>query len=594
MNPPKDHNSYPEPTSGPTSGVRTLGKLLSRADIARLRADLRAKGVRLVVCHGCFDIVHPGHVRHLRQAKSLGDALLVSVTADSLINKGQGRPLIPEELRAENLAALEFVDYVHIAAEPTAVELLEAAQPDVYVKGKEYERNRDPRFQAERAVVEKHGGRVVFSSGDVVFSSTALIAAMERSVDPYAQRLAELSRLDSLAGPALFSIISQMRGKRIVIVGEPIIDTYILCDRPEVAGESPIMTLRPLEARQYDGGAMVLARHAAALGAHATLVMPLPSDNSSLILRERLAAEGIDVVSLAVESPIPEKQRFLVGAQKMMKVDLLERYVLDAQQQDRFAALAAEVAGSSLSAHADAAIIADFGLGLFTPRSLTRACQAIRPNVGVLSGDVSGKRSSLRAFRDMDLLSPSESELRDAVHSHAEGLGMVAWSLMNETRTRHLCVTMGADGLICFDRLHTGVATEAASSQNHASEQSASDQGQWQRRLTSAHVPALCPIALDPLGCGDALLATMTLAFAAGATSVQASFLGACAAATQVQRLGNTPITSDDIRKCIARVHASHLTYAPEQAQAVHTILGVMNENASAHAPVLRSQTRAS
>src|SRR5277367_4270541 len=137
-----------------------------------LRAQARLNGKNFVHCLGCFDIVHPGHIMHLQYARSLGDILVVSVSADSQVNKGVDRPLIPDDLRAASLAALECVDWVYVSPDPTAVELLERLRPDVYVKGQEYETNRDPRFLAERQAVERNGGRVVFSSGDVVYSST--------------------------------------------------------------------------------------------------------------------------------------------------------------------------------------------------------------------------------------------------------------------------------------------------------------------------------------------------------------------------------------------------------------------------------------
>ncbi len=235
----------------------TVPKILSLPQLLSLRTQLRSEGTRLVQCHGCFDIVHPGHIRHLRQARTLGDRLLVSITGDSGINKGLGRPLIPEDLRAENLAALDCVDYVYIDTSPTALELLTAVQPDVYVKGKEYENNNDPRFAAERASVERAGGRVVFSSGDIVFSSTALIAALEQSSqNPYHQRLSELGRDPRLTPSTVSSLLSTFAGKRITVIGESIIDTYIMCAQPRIASESPVMTLRPIEARQYDGGAV--------------------------------------------------------------------------------------------------------------------------------------------------------------------------------------------------------------------------------------------------------------------------------------------------------------------------------------------------
>ena len=144
---------------------------------------MRTAGRRVVQCHGCFDIVHPGHVRRLRWARAQADALLITITSDRGINKGPGRRLIPHDLRAENLASLDTVDAVHIVHEPTAEGILKAAEPDIYVRGREYETNDDPRFAAERDTVQSAGGRVVFSSGNIVFSSSALIAALEGERD---------------------------------------------------------------------------------------------------------------------------------------------------------------------------------------------------------------------------------------------------------------------------------------------------------------------------------------------------------------------------------------------------------------------------
>src|SRR2546421_2518059 len=132
--------------------VCTFDELLSRREAAR--RDGRA----VVHCHGCFDIVHPGHIQHLQFARSLGDVLVVSVSADRHVNKGAARPLIPDDLRAASVAALECVDYVYVNPDPTAVELLAALKPDVYVKGSEYERSADHRFLAERDTVIRHGG----------------------------------------------------------------------------------------------------------------------------------------------------------------------------------------------------------------------------------------------------------------------------------------------------------------------------------------------------------------------------------------------------------------------------------------------------
>lgn len=513
-------------------------KIVNRQELLARRAAARAAGQRVVQCHGCFDVVHPGHIRHLRFARSLGDILLVSITGDAAMTKGPGRPLFPEELRAENLAALDCVDWVYIEERPTAAELLAEIRPDVYVKGQEYEFNADPRFAAERRAVEAGGGRVVFSSGDVVFSSSAIIQALEHSAEPFQAAVSRLlADADVLATPP-GSLISAWRGVRVVIMGEVIRDTYVVCDRPEVAGESPVLTLRPLEQRHYDGGAAIVARHVAAMGACPVLVTALPDDASAEALRQRLAAEGVAVRALTVPQPIAEKQRYLVGAQKVMKLDLVHPLTPDASQQDALVALAADAADD-----AQAAIITDYGLGLFTRAVLPRVCRALRPRVGVLAGDVSGRRSNLCAMFRMDLLCPSESEAREALAMHDRSLTTVAHHLLTHTRSRAAILTLGPDGLVACDPLPEALPGD----------------GSLASRVRARPVPALSPHAIDALGCGDALLAAATLGLTAGGTLLAAAILGAVAAAVEAQRVGNVPVSAADLRRGVSRLETARL-----------------------------------
>ena len=154
------------------------GKIVTTDEAAAFVAAAQAALEVVVMCHGCFDLLHRGHLHHLRQARRFGDRLLVTVTGDAFVGKGPGRPLVPEERRARALAELPEVDWVAVNPQATAVELLALVKPDVYVKGREYEQGGDRRYLAERAVVEGYGGRAVFTAGDVVASSTTIIEAM--------------------------------------------------------------------------------------------------------------------------------------------------------------------------------------------------------------------------------------------------------------------------------------------------------------------------------------------------------------------------------------------------------------------------------
>ena len=135
------------------------GKLVPRAAVVALGERLRKSGRQVVFANGCFDIFHVGHVRYLEGARQQGDSLVVGVNSDHSVRqlKGEGRPLLPEEARAELLAALECVDYVVIFDDLTAENILRDLTPDVHCKGSDYTEATVP----EREVVKSWGGRVV-------------------------------------------------------------------------------------------------------------------------------------------------------------------------------------------------------------------------------------------------------------------------------------------------------------------------------------------------------------------------------------------------------------------------------------------------
>lgn len=140
--------------------MTTTGKLLTTGDLADARDRLDAAGRRLVFTNGCFDLLHVGHVRYLRAARALGDALAVGLNGDGSVRalKGPGRPLTPEDERAEILAALACVDFVTIFPEPRATRLLAAVRPHVYAKGGDY--TPETLFPEERDALREAHSRV--------------------------------------------------------------------------------------------------------------------------------------------------------------------------------------------------------------------------------------------------------------------------------------------------------------------------------------------------------------------------------------------------------------------------------------------------
>ncbi|MDP9175202.1 MAG: PfkB family carbohydrate kinase [Planctomycetota bacterium] len=504
-------------------------KICNQERLLAVRQAARAGGRTVVHCHGCFDIVHPGHIQHLQYARSLGDELIVTVSADSQVNKGIDRPLIPDDLRAGSLAALECVDWVYVNPQPTATELLEKLEPDIYVKGSEYERNVDPRFLAEREAVQKHGGRVVFSSGDVVYSSTELINSWQDR-DAFAdEKVVRFRDRFGLGGASLQNLIARFAGQKVLVVGDYILDQYHFCDATGVAGEGPMMALRHLQSRDFDGGAAVIALHLAGLGAQPALVTALAADQQSHDTVLRLAAQGVATLPSSHRPNLVSKSRYLVDQSKLFKVDHGQVAPLDSNAQRRVADLILAAAQD-----VSAVIFADFGYGLITEPLLDEIMPALRRTVPILTADVSGRQSSLLRFKDVDLLCPTEREARETLHDFSSGLGAVVWNLLQATQARQAIITLGKQGLVTFSPPKP-------------------IEGQLMGRLASEYLPALSNRVVDPLGCGDALLATASLTLAAGGSLHAAAYLGSVAAALAISQLGNQPISAEKLAVAIHR-----------------------------------------
>lgn len=152
-------------------------KILTRAEAQEAVRAGRAAGKKIVFGNGCFDLLHAGHVRYLRGAKALGDILIVAINSDRAVRdlKGNGRPFMPQDERAEIVAAFEMVDYVVVFDDLTVSSLLMELQPDVHAKGTDYTTETVP----EREVVFGYGGAVAIVGDPKDHSSTEMIGRLK-------------------------------------------------------------------------------------------------------------------------------------------------------------------------------------------------------------------------------------------------------------------------------------------------------------------------------------------------------------------------------------------------------------------------------
>ena len=196
------------------------------------------------MCHGTFDLVHPGHVRHLLYAKSKGDILVASLTADAHIAKANFRPFVPQELRAFNLAALEVVDYVVIDPNPTPLKNIQIIQPDYFAKGYEYTKD----GLHPRTAEEKGDGRGL-RRRDHLYAGRHRLFVLAHHRDPSrpqiaTEKLMALLEAEGLKFDDLRNTLDKLKGIRVHVVGDTIIDSYTHTTLIGGMTKTPTMSVR--------------------------------------------------------------------------------------------------------------------------------------------------------------------------------------------------------------------------------------------------------------------------------------------------------------------------------------------------------------
>jgi rfaE bifunctional protein kinase chain/domain len=467
----------------------------------------RPRQKRVIMCHGVFDVVHPGHVRHLLYAKSKADLLIASITADHHITKGTHRPHVPQDLRAVNLAAFEVVDYVIIDKNAKPIENIRLIEPDYFAKGFEYTASGMPAKTAEEAdVLEAYGGEIIFTPGDIVYSSSNLI-----DLAPPAIKLEKLRQtLDAMAG------------HRVHVVGDTIVDSYTHCAM--VGGQTKTPTMSVLFERKVDyiGGAAIVAKHLAAAGGRVTFSTVLGDDNYRDFVLDDLKEAGIEVRAVIDRSrPTVNKNAIVVGGYRLLKVDTLDNRSVSDQILD-------EITQAIRNVPTDAVVFSDFRHGLFNRRTIPEMVQALPEGCfRVADSQVASRWGNITDFQGFDLITPNEREARFALGDQDSGIRPLASNLYDASRCKLLILKLGERGVL------------ACCNADHESLDSFFVIDSFVDRL------------VDAVGAGDALLAYATLAMLAVRDAGIATILGTMAAAVECECDGNIPVTADDLRSKI-------------------------------------------
>jgi rfaE bifunctional protein kinase chain/domain len=484
----------------------------------------RPRKRKVIMCHGTFDVVHPGHVRHLLYAKTKADVVIASLTADEHIKKGMMRPYVPEDLRAVNLAALEMVDYVVIDRDPTPLRNLAIIQPDYFAKGYEYTAGAiHPKTREEIAVLDSYGGEVIFTPGDIVYSSSALIDLAPPRIS--VEKLMTLMDAEGVGFDDLRETVHELKDIRAHVVGDTIVDSYTYCSMIGGMTKTPTMSVRFEKKVDYSGGAAVVAKHLRAAGAEVTFSTVLGNDAYRSFVLDDLNTAGIHCLPIIDETrPTTNKNAIVAESYRLLKVDTLDNRSIS----DKIVEQLRRQIGDTKS---DAVAFCDFRHGIFNRGTIPQLTSAIPGGVfRVADSQVASRWGNILEFQDFDLITPNEREARFALGDQDSVVRPLALELHKRSGSKTLI-------LKCGDR---GIITYRSNSPN-----------EYRSFFT---IDSFADRVVDAVGAGDALLAYATLAMVASKNDVVASILGNMAAGIECEHDGNLPVTPEQVLKKIDRV----------------------------------------
>lgn len=507
-----------------------MSKIVTKSEFkGHIRQELKNEDKTIALCHGVFDLVHPGHIIHLEQAKEMADVLVVSITAAKYVRKGPDRPYFDDEMRMKFLSALECVDYVMLSEGYTVDDIVEAVEPDIYVKGEEYAKPEDDitgKIADEKALVEKHGGRIEFTTGQV-FSSTKLInTAMSGLTDEVREYMLDFKSRHTMKEIRQYT--DKAAELKVLVIGDVIIDKYTYCNVQGMMSKDMGYSARLSCSEEYLGGSVAIARHLSSFTENVTLMSIIGNEED---VRLRLFDELADQMQLKLfyseKFPTIVKHRYLSRNQKredyrkifaINNIPELMEYEAEIYQEfkDKLRSKTKEF---------DVVFLCDFGHGLVdrevidiveqNAKYLVLNCQTNSTNKGL---------NVITKYHRADVFSLDQGELKLAFPEYVSD---------EQFALRKLSDHLHADGWL------TRGASGAYGVEN--------------RKVKEC--PAFTLSVKDTIGAGDAFFATAGIMTAAGAPVEIGMFIGNIGGALGANIVGN----KDSVEKVNVLKYASTL-----------------------------------
>ena len=472
--------------------------------------NLKKNKKKIVLCHGVFDLVHLGHIKHFKKAKAFGDYLIVSITKDEFINKGPGRPIFNHFQRIEYLKELQIIDDVFLSEGSSATDVIKKIKPDIYVKGAEYSidsLDKTKKIIEEKSCLKKYGGKIKFTY-EKTFSSSKIINQIGISLNEE-QRIF-INKIKKTINYIDFNkIFNDFKKLKVLVLGEIIIDQYCFGNGIGKSGKEPYLVFSEKFTENYLGGSAFVARNISPFVKKVNLFSPFgfEKNNKNILKKDSKKNIAYNLIKPYKNYPTIIKKRFvdkisnykLFGSYTLPEVNVIKNNDVIIRKIKK------------LVKENDMIICCDYGHNFITDEIvefLKKTKKRLFVNAQVNSSNFLYR--SLNRYTNVDSIIINETELRQDLKDNSSDIYYLAKKLLKKNKLKNLIVTMGINGVILVNN-----------------------------KGEKFNCPAFSMKSKDKVGAGDAMLSIVSLGFKLNLKPELTLLLGSIAASMSVENIGN-------------------------------------------------------
>ena len=486
-------------------------KILTFQNLEKRIKKLKSTKKKIVLCHGVFDLLHIGHIKHLEESKKFGQVLIVSLTPDKYVNKGPGKPFFSEKQRLHAISSLEVVDYVILNDSQTSEKIIQKIKPNIYSKGPDYKnQNKDltGQIKKEISIVQKYKGQVIFTKSEVNTSSGLINQFLKKKSNNETKIINEIKKKYSFL--SIKKHFEKLRKLKVLVIGELIIDHYNFCEALGKSGKEPVLVLKSLKNEQYIGGTGAICKNLKGFCDEISLLTNIGEklDKIKFIKKNLNFCKKMNFINKK-NSPTIIKKRFLdhVNLNKVLGVYTLNDESLIKPDEEKFNNYL-----NKMLPMFDLVIVSDYGHGLISKKSAKLICKKSKSLALNLQMNASNfAYHNIENYKNIDFLVLNEREIRHELRDRISSLEFLMKKLVFEKKIKTLLVTRGFIGCVLY----------------------------VQKKKRFVYCDGYANNITDKIGSGDAMLALTSVCLKYGLSDQLSILIGSLAAAQSVEMIAN-------------------------------------------------------